>query len=241
MLMSVPALNSILKLNVEGIVHVGAHFAQEFDEYRAVNSKSTLWIDALPENLSVISEVIKDSNDKVVMGLVWSQSGKDFNFKVASNDGASSSILDFGTHSIAHPEIHIEREVMLTSQTLVDLIPQNFHFNFLNLDIQGAELHALIGMGDLLDQVSYIYTEVNLRELYKDCVQVKELDEYLGTNGFIRIATYWSRYGYGDAFYMRKELVSVRRRLFSKIYEANLYGRYIASGIVHRLRKIFNR
>lgn len=241
MLMSVPTLNAILNLKIKGVVHVGAHFAQEFEEYQSVNGKSTLWIDALPENISVIRDVIKDSSDEVVQGLVWSTSGEQFKFNVASNDGASSSVLEFGTHQTAHPEIRFEREVTMTTVTLAEVIPDSFDFNFLNLDIQGAELHALQGMGKLLERVSYLYTEVNSKELYKDCVLVKELDTYLCGNGFVRVATYWSRFGYGDAFYMQKDLVSLRTKLRCRSYECYLYGGYIISGVLGKAKRMFIR
>ena len=41
--------------------------------------------------------------------------------------------------------------------------------NFLNLDIQGAELKALKSLQDYLHKVDYIYTEVNVDYLYVDC------------------------------------------------------------------------
>ncbi len=52
---------------------------------------------------------------------------------------------------------------MAKTQLLKDILPkyEDIHFNFLNLDIQGAELKALKSMGDYLNNVDYIYTEVN--------------------------------------------------------------------------------
>ena len=53
------------------------------------------------------------------------------------------------------------------------------NYNFLNLDIQWAELMALKGFGNFINDFDYIYTEVNIDELYEKCVLLGELDEYL--------------------------------------------------------------
>ena len=78
-------------------------------------------------------------------------------------------------------------------------------YNFLNLDIQGAELKALKGMEEYLDKVDYIYTEVNEDYVYKGCALVSELDEFLGKYGFTRVETSWAgNCKWGDAFYIKK-------------------------------------
>jgi hypothetical protein len=77
--------------------------------------------------------------------------------------------------------------------------------DFINLDIQGAELEALKGASLILNQIKWIYTEVNRSEVYKDCAKIWEIDEFLGAQGFKRIATCWShRDDWGDALYARE-------------------------------------
>ena len=81
-------------------------------------------------------------------------------------------------------------------------ISNNFA-NFLNIDIQGAELLALKGMGDLLDNFDYLYLEVNKEEVYKDCPLVEDIDEYLKKWNFKRVQTSWKWANWGDAFYIK--------------------------------------
>jgi hypothetical protein len=76
-------------------------------------------------------------------------------------------------------------------------------YNFMNLDIQGAELLALRGAGDILKNFDYIYTEVNIEELYDGCCLMNEIDEYLKQFGFKRVITEMTQYGWGDAFYVK--------------------------------------
>ena len=77
--------------------------------------------------------------------------------------------------------------------------------NFINLDIQGVELRALKSMEQYLNYVDFIYTEVNIEEVYKGCNLMSEIDEYLSNFGFKRVTQrIYTQYGWGgDAFYMK--------------------------------------
>ena len=78
---------------------------------------------------------------------------------------------------------------------------------FLNVDLQGAELKALLGMGNLIHQFDHVYIEVNIRELYKGCPLVREIDEYLAKLGFVGKETKMMKQGWGDKYYQRKSYV----------------------------------
>ena len=77
-------------------------------------------------------------------------------------------------------------------------------FNFFAFDIQGAELLALTGAGDILEHVDYIYIEVNTKELYENCALLDDIDSYLSKFNFIRQNILMTEHGWGDAFYVKK-------------------------------------
>jgi hypothetical protein len=77
-------------------------------------------------------------------------------------------------------------------------------FNFVNLDLQGAELDALRGFGAYLAPVQYIYTEFCSRPLYADAALRPELHAFLESVGFREVQSREVRQGWGDAFYIRK-------------------------------------
>lgn len=56
--------------------------------------------------------------------------------------------------------------------------------NFVNIDIQGAELKALKGMKKYLENVDYLYLEVDVKELYEGCCLLSEINEFLKGFGF---------------------------------------------------------
>ena len=59
-----------------------------------------------------------------------------------------------------------EQDDIIDKMYVEDNIPNNFAI-FLNIDIQGAELLALKGMGELLHHFDYAYIEVNHDYVYK--------------------------------------------------------------------------
>ena len=64
-------------------------------------------------------------------------------------------------------------------------------------------MDALKSMGDYIQYVQYIYTEVNTEKVYKDCALLPEIDTFLKEKGFVRVACkMWSNCGWGDAFYI---------------------------------------
>ena len=79
-------------------------------------------------------------------------------------------------------------------------------YNFLNIDLQGYELNALKSLGNRLNDIDWIYTEVNSRTLYKNCTLLDELDLFLLKRGFRRVELYMTDWYWGDAVYKREDL-----------------------------------
>jgi len=189
------------KINFKGILHVGAHECEELNDYERYLSRDRIvWIEAMPNKVEVCKN--RYSNLNIEQAIV-SDKIETILFKVANN-GQSSSILDFGLHSHYHPHVRYIGAFNCETKLLRDILPKyNIDYNFLNLDIQGAELKALKGMEEYLSNVDYIYTEVNSDYVYKGCALIGELDEYLKPFGLRRVETKWTDCKWGDAFYMR--------------------------------------
>ena len=127
------------------------------------------------------------------------------------DDTISSSIYELGLHKDYYPHIDYVDSFYADTKLLKDIIYKyNIHYNFLNLDIQGAELNALKGMENYLHKVEYIYTEVNCDYVYKDCPLIDEIDEYLKKFGFDRVETIWQAgCKWGDALYINRRYTTV--------------------------------
>jgi FkbM family methyltransferase len=202
--MLIPLDTIVSKYNIKfnGILHVGAHECEEivgYDKYLPRNK--VLWIEAIPEKVDYNRKTHKDI---FIEQAVVSDKVENINFNI-SNNGQSSSILDLELHKIYHPHIHYVNSFQTETKLLKDIICNyDIEYNFLNFDIQGAELKALKGMEEYLPKVDYLYTEVNSDYVYKGCALVEELDEYLQQFQLYRVETEWTEYKWGDALYIRK-------------------------------------
>jgi FkbM family methyltransferase len=205
-LFPVKTLSSVWKINPIGVLHVGAHNAEESEDYRTFQWGKVIWVEAQQDLINSIRKKLDPAMNTAIHATVWSQSGIEMVFNVASNT-QSSSLLNFGSHEADYPDITVTNSHKVITETLESVIPPDAKFDFINLDIQGVELQALKGLGKYFDQINWIYTEVNKEEVYKDCSKVKDIDEYLEGKGFKRIATRWIRgQGWGDALYVRKSI-----------------------------------
>jgi FkbM family methyltransferase len=192
-----------------GLVHVGAHQAEEFQEYEINNmlgNGSCYWIEALPFKCEELRVFFADKpKHRVIHALAWGVSGLSMKFKI-TNRTASSSVFDLGEHANFYKDIHVMETLEILSKRLDEVISQTEIFDFLVLDVQGAELEVIKGMGDLLAKVKWIFLEVSKKELYHGGVLEDEIDFYLRNRGFRRRFVEWDRNaGWGDALYMREE------------------------------------
>ncbi len=203
MLISVNELTRFWKVFPRGVIHVGAHEAEESTQYLEANWGQVYWVEAQPDKVEFLRKKFVKSRDLVINAAVWSKPGISLDLQVMSNS-ASTSLLNLGTHHEAHPEITFSHSIKVTTQILEDLIPANSVADYLCLDIQGAELEALKGFGSRINQIKWVYSEVNKDELYEGCCLVSDLDAYLLSFGFVRSATRWTEFGWGDALYVNQ-------------------------------------
>ena len=205
--MLIPLHDLVKKYNIDfkGILHVGAHECEELLDYiQYLPINKILWIEALPEKVSLCKQIYPNV---LIENAIVSDVVEKVKFNV-SNNGQSSSILEFGLHSTFHPHVTYVNSFEGDTQLLKDILPKyQIEYNFLNFDIQGAELKALKGMEEYLSKVDYLYTEVNSDYVYKNCALVSELDDYLFKFGLQRVETKWcENFRWGDAFYIKTKI-----------------------------------
>lgn len=195
------------KLNLKNILHVGAHEAQELDDYIKFGAEKIHWIEANRELANKLINRLDSSIHKVTNAVVSNEDNKEVIFKIANNT-QSSSILDLGEHSNLFPDIYYTHEEKRLTKTLDSILTEDLfldRIDFLNIDIQGAELLALEGLSNHLDSIESIYIEINDSEVYKNCSKTSEIDTFLNKFNFERKEKYlYSNHPWGDAFYIKK-------------------------------------
>jgi FkbM family methyltransferase len=193
-----------------GIIHVGAHDLEERQLYADMTDGKVLWIEANPTIYQRNIGRVDGNKEVLVHALITDVDGVDTDFRITSFD-MSSSIFKLAHHLVVYPWCTEVDKITLKSSTLksiVDLHGGPQQFDYLHLDIQGAELLAMKGYEPYLQHLKTIRTEVNNLQLYDGAALIGEVDEYLGVHGFTRTDVQWwenrpDTVGWGDATYTR--------------------------------------
>lgn len=194
--------------NPKGILHVGANTGQEAEIYNSHGVSKVVWIEAIPEVYEKLLWNISKYHDMIgIMACVSDKDNEPVTFYESNNEAQSSSFLELGTHKTAHPEVHYVKEHKMNTVRLDTLLDNSElvdfgDLDFLAMDIQGAELLALKGLGERLRQFKYVYLEVNTNEVYKGCALLPEVEKYLNGFGFRkREERIFKQWGWGDAIF----------------------------------------
>jgi FkbM family methyltransferase len=209
MLMDLDVLASTYGMvgNVTGVLHLGAHLAEEAADYQRVFGPDVpvWWVEANPDVIPTIERIISVyPNQQVIRALVWERIGVWMEFHRTNYDGMSSSIYEFGTHPTFSPDTVMVDTIRQPTITVDDLVVIcGVKANMLVMDLQGAEGPALRGAEWHLPHVRWVMSEVNCEEVYVGATQIGELDALL--SDFERVETYWvGDQGWGDALWVRR-------------------------------------
>jgi len=207
MLISFLEIDNILKsknITISGAFHIGAHECEELSFYNnlGLTNSDVVWIDAIP------TKVVENKNKgipNIYNAVITDKDDEDVIFNI-SNNGQSSSVLNFGTHSNEHPSVIYVDKLYQKSITIDTFLERNnidiTKLDFWNFDIQGAELMALKGAIKSIKYAKVLYLEVNEKELYKNCGLISDIDDFLSKYNFKRVLTEMTRHGWGDAVYI---------------------------------------
>jgi FkbM family methyltransferase len=154
------------------------------------------------------------------------------------NPGASSLFLASGNYPV---EDYAQTAVTVTAVTLSDfMVSAGLEtIDLLWMDIQGAELLALEGLGSSISRVKIIHLEVEFIEVYLSQPLWPDVYRFLKERGFLLLTfTTFGKYS-ADAVFINSSLASVRKRLIPDwfVYYKFLYERKLGS-LSRRIRRI---
>lgn len=188
----------------KGVIHVGANFCNERGFYERVgcDDSKVVWVEAIPEICNRCKMFFPDA---VILNEAVSDTEKDIEFVVSSNNGESSSILNFKEVAKIYPTITEIGRIKMQTITIPSML-QKYNlspsdYDFLVMDIQGAEMHALRGMGDMIKNFKFIVLEVSIFELYESQGTFNDVIDYMRTYGFSLIDLEMHPEGWGDALF----------------------------------------
>jgi FkbM family methyltransferase len=193
----------------KSILHVGAHLAEEAAAYQEAGVDRVLWVEANPELMGTLRDNVGHyPGQRVLQAAVSDTDGATATLHLCTFTMASS-LLAPKEHLITYPGMPYPRSLEVETVTIDTLLAREGYglggFDFLNIDIEGAELLAFAGAEKTLPFLKWIYLEVNTREMYEGCAMSDEVDAYLGERGFARVVDAdegWD-HGFKDALFVR--------------------------------------
>jgi FkbM family methyltransferase len=247
MYISIHEIISRHKADIKGILHLGAHLGEEAKDYHDARIDRVIWVEGNPSLVSQLKENVAAYPENQVFNLLVSdRDNASVNFNV-TEFSQSSSILDLGITKEIHGTNIIEK-IPLTAHRIDSFFRDKqldiTGYNFVNIDLQGYELIALQSMGTLLNKIDWVYTEVNVKSLYKNCALLYQVDSFLLNKGFVRVQTYMTTHFWGDALYVRKNITGFDKRIkLLKIYNEEGGRRigFIVSNIYQKSKVLVKR
>ena len=176
---------------INGLIHIGANTGQERELY-SQHQLDVVWVEPIDEVFEELKENLCNyPNQKGYKALLTDQDDQDYEFYIANNSGASSSILPLKECYKIWPEIHYVNKVKIKSCTLPTLLFNEGlnikDYQALVMDTQGSELLILKGAEPILSHFEYIKTEVADFEAYQGCVLIGEMTHFLEKQGFCKM------------------------------------------------------
>lgn len=208
MLLSFSKLYEKYDLKIKGVIHIGAHYGEEVEYYVNHKIKNLVFFEPLSNSLKILEKNLSKYADKVdiqIFPYALGNEEKEVEMYVSDHGGMCSSILKPKVVLEQYPGIKFPSKE-LVKMTRLDCAEINIsNYNFINIDVQGYELEVFKGSENTLKNIDYVYTEINVAEVYENAPHVDTLDEFLTTYGFSRVETDLSGTTWGDAFYIKNK------------------------------------
>lgn len=216
--------------NIDTVIELGARDCEEtLDFFNLLHPKEIYTFECNPYTLSICRKNIKGIKSiHLIEKAACNKNGKIKFYSIDQkktittwkdgNPGASSLFKASGKYPI---EKYVQKEIEVEAIRLESFFKENNirKVDLLWMDIQGAELLALQGLGNRIYDVKFIYTEVEFFEIYKNQPLFKDIRSFLDKNGFVLLGfTSLEQYS-GDAIFINKKLITnkfkfIKMRLF---------------------------
>jgi FkbM family methyltransferase len=169
---------------------------QSIEFYNTFPNAKIYAFECNPNTINICKNNIKLYNDRIILieGAVSNYDGDIIFYPINQqktitswsdgNPGASSIYKSNNTYIY---ETYIQDEISINCHRL-DSVMKKYNIpkvDIIWIDLQGAELLAFKSLGNHLENVKYIHTEISHKEIYSGQVMFNELNDFIISNGFI--------------------------------------------------------
>jgi FkbM family methyltransferase len=173
----------LLRLRARGIkpagfIDAGAHYGETNDIIRMIYPGIRIVsFEANPN----CEKILAQKGIEYRIGLLGNKSSEKVPFYTNPDDVASTGCSIFKENSKFFSNARV---VELPMHRLDDVVPINTKFDFLKMDVQGAELRILDGAEKLLPAIKWIFLEVSFADCNQGAPLFGEVFDYLRSKGF---------------------------------------------------------
>lgn len=197
------------KFQPTGVIHVGAHWAEEHNDYIKAGIIYKTYIEPCKEAFDIMVRNVSDYLNTVCYNYACGSENTEMEINVShNNQGQSNSLLKPLLHLQQHPSVVFTEKELVKVSTLDNLPMDRSLYDFLVMDCQGYEGEVLKGATKTLEGIKMIYTECNRGQTYENNMEIEEMDEYLKQFNFSRVETYWPspNWTWGDCIFIKNSL-----------------------------------
>jgi len=160
-----------------------------------------------PTAVEVCRGNIGDNPNVTLVDLACWSSEETLTFRPVINGNTGASSVFRANHDYPYETPYEQAEVEVQAVRVEDWWRDNVGskpIDLLAMDLQGAELESLRGMGDLLHDVRYIITEGQHKRLYHDTPLISDIEDYLADYGFVLMGGVDVNDWFGDFVFGRR-------------------------------------
>jgi FkbM family methyltransferase len=218
---------------------------QSIEFYKAFPNSKIYAFECNPNTIEICKKNIEPYGDRITLieGAVCDYDGNITFYPINQektlttwkdgNPGASSIFKSNGKYTI---ETYVQDEIITQCHRL-DSIMSKYgisNVDIIWMDLQGAELLALKGLGNYLQNVKYIHTEVSYKEMYSGQVMFEELNNYILSNDFFITNRLTLEGWQEDVIYQKLNIYDLTT------FKRNKYSQRGHDGIIEKIMKELN-
>lgn len=191
-----------LNIQPKGVIHVGLWDFLEYGCYLRLVGDNIIGVEANPHVYKSMSKPVCDKwGIKCYNEFLYREDNVVKNFYFA----------EYGSSFYpGPPEWNKTQSIKVKTKTLTTLIQENGinmdQYDFLNIDVEGAELDVLIGFEKYLDYINVVDLETTLDDRHGSGVKHGDLVSWLDNRGFdlVEMSSSYEREGWGDSLFVRR-------------------------------------
>lgn len=155
-------------------------------------------VEANPNQIEIIKSNIKDYPNIEIFNFGASDEDAELDFNVSSTVNiGNSSFLKINGNYDNYEKMAFHTPIKVKTKRLDNFLKEQQvpKIDILFMDIQGFEGKAIQGLGNYINNVKILYSEITYKEMYKDQILFDKFDYYMLQKGFYCI---YRDYKHGD-------------------------------------------